>query len=551
MLDPSPRPSRVRVILLLVIAVAVVVVGQAGRDLLEPDDTREAEVAREMLRNGDYVTPTFAGLPFVEKPSGFPAVVATAFRVAGGPSVGAARAVAAGFAVASIVAVFLLGRRLLGAEGGALCAALLALSGRFCRTAHEILLDNALTAALAFALFFASVAFSTTDARVRRLARTACAFAVGTSFLFKGFVGPALFAAGLLVHALIRSKWRETRRMFSLASAAVFLAPIALWVAPFVARAPESLQHEFFVDNYLGRALSGYLSHSRPPWFYVGDLWGDLAPTSLLLPFAAAAAWRTRRDPRAAGAAFFLAFAAGPLVLLSASTAKDSVYLLPAAPAMALLAGWWWERALCEDRRASRIIASAAVAITAIAAATLVVGSALAGASPAVVVSFGAGVAFLVAAAVVAWRGRRTRDVVVASVAIAGLGWTSWFTGPLAPETHSRCLHRHASALVDAAGGRQILLYGGGLRDGMRGAMSFYADRTAIEVDDATDLVARLDAAAAPVAVVRGRDPNRAPPELAAVAAAKGTTLHAIRSVPFACGEFFTLIEASRDGRDQ
>jgi 4-amino-4-deoxy-L-arabinose transferase-like glycosyltransferase len=536
---------------LLLIAVAVVVVGQAGRDLLEPDDTREAEVAREMLRNGDYVTPTFAGLPFVEKPSGFPAVVATAYRVVGRPSVGAARAVAAGFAVASIVAVFLLGRRLLGVEGGALCAALLALSGRFCRTAHEILLDNALTATLAFALLFASVAFSTDDARVRRLARTACAFAVGTSFLFKGFVGPALFAAGLLVHALICSKWRETRRMFSLASAAAFLAPIALWVVPFVARAPESLQHEFFFENHLGRALYGRMSHPRPPWFYVGDLWGDLAPTSLLLPFAAAAAWRSRRDPRAAGGAFFLAFAAGPLALLSASSAKDSVYLLPVAPAIALLAGWWWNRALREDTRASRVIASAAVAITAVASAALVVGSARAGASIAVVLSFGAGVAVLVAAAVVAWRGRRTRDVVVASVAIAGLGWTLWFTGPLAAETRNRCLRRQATALVDAADGRRILLYGGGLRDGLRGAMSFYADRTALEVDDPTDLVARLDAESAPVAVVRGRDRNRVPPELQDAAAARGTTLHAIRSVPFACGEFLTLIESSREGRDR
>ncbi len=51
--------------------------GQVGRELLPPDELRAAEVAREMLENGNYIVPHLAGLPFVEKPPGFQAMIAS------------------------------------------------------------------------------------------------------------------------------------------------------------------------------------------------------------------------------------------------------------------------------------------------------------------------------------------------------------------------------------------------------------------------------------------------------------------------------------------
>ena len=77
---------QIRVILYLLASVIVILIGQAGRELLSPDDLREVEVAREMYVAGDYVIPHLAGLPFVEKPSGFQAVVAAVYNLIGGPS---------------------------------------------------------------------------------------------------------------------------------------------------------------------------------------------------------------------------------------------------------------------------------------------------------------------------------------------------------------------------------------------------------------------------------------------------------------------------------
>src|SRR4029077_19561849 len=73
--DRSDHGPTIRVVILLAIGVVVILVGQAGRDLLPPDDLREAEVGREMLTSGDFIIPHLAGLPFLEKPPAFPAVL--------------------------------------------------------------------------------------------------------------------------------------------------------------------------------------------------------------------------------------------------------------------------------------------------------------------------------------------------------------------------------------------------------------------------------------------------------------------------------------------
>jgi 4-amino-4-deoxy-L-arabinose transferase-like glycosyltransferase len=123
--------------------------------------------------------PTLAGRPFVEKPPGFPAVLATVYRSVGGPSVPAARLVSAFFAAASVVGVFLIGRRALGTEGGVLASSLLAYSPRFVSTAHEILLDNALTATFTISLLFAWRGSLQAEPRRRQLNHAAAMFSLG------------------------------------------------------------------------------------------------------------------------------------------------------------------------------------------------------------------------------------------------------------------------------------------------------------------------------------------------------------------------------------
>src|SRR5581483_5528343 len=134
---------------LLALSAAIILSGQVSTELVTMDDFREVEVAREMLRGGDYVVPHLAGRPFVEKPPGFPILLTLAFRLAGGPSVPAARLLTAAAALLSLAAAYRLAGRSGGRAAGAGAVLALASSPCFSRVAHTILLDNALVAATA------------------------------------------------------------------------------------------------------------------------------------------------------------------------------------------------------------------------------------------------------------------------------------------------------------------------------------------------------------------------------------------------------------------
>lgn len=82
------------------------------------------------------------------------------------------------------------------------------------------------------------------------------------------------------------------------------------------------------------RFLSG-LDHQHSPWLYFHTIWGDFFPWSLILPFGLIAAWRLRTQFPWRLA---LTWALWTVFFFSISVSKQSKYILPAAPAIVLLA---------------------------------------------------------------------------------------------------------------------------------------------------------------------------------------------------------------------
>lgn len=561
---------QMRVALLLLAGMIVILIGQVGRELVPPDDLREVEVAREMLERGDYVVPYLAGLPLIEKPSGFYAAVAMAYRIAGGPNATAARAVQAAFALASLVAVFLLGRRLFGLEGACLAVAVLALSQRFCRTAHEVLLDNALAAAIAFALFFAWVALDSDMLRKKRLAYAGLAFSIGLSFLFKGFVGPVLFASGFFLYLVVSRRIAEIRHVLRPLPIAAFLAPVLAWVIPFLLHAPSGLVQEFFIASYLGRFLGHpslvfihpfggnvvELAHAgwpnqvgRPIYFYLTEIWTEFAPGSVFLPFAAWKAWKTRKERQDQAGLFFLCMIVASLVLLSVAAGKSPVYFLPAHPALAVLVTWFlmkaWGAETGEKTRYIVKIAMWAVTVFAILAPTglLIATMMQTGLIPSVWVV--AIVLVLAATACIASIARKRLSWTATwAVLLFALGWCLWFTGPMAAaESAKRSIKGPAEESLKVVGTRDILLYHP--PDGLPGAVGFFRNRTAQEIVSPRRFVASLtNDPVGVVGLVYWGDKQTIPPELNEAAAAAGSRLEVEGNYRWG-GAYLLLISAA------
>jgi len=112
---------------ILVIEVATVIglslllffYGLGNFGLVGADEPRYAQVAREMLRNNDFVTPTLYGSPWLEKPALYYWRAAAAFRTFGVHD-WAARLPSATFAAALVIIIYFHMRRFRpGAQFGA------------------------------------------------------------------------------------------------------------------------------------------------------------------------------------------------------------------------------------------------------------------------------------------------------------------------------------------------------------------------------------------------------------------------------------------------
>lgn len=80
--DDRSRPVQTVVFWAALWAVALFALyqGSASVALIDPDEGRNAEVAREMMVSGNYVVPHLNDLPYLDKPVFFFAAAATAIK---------------------------------------------------------------------------------------------------------------------------------------------------------------------------------------------------------------------------------------------------------------------------------------------------------------------------------------------------------------------------------------------------------------------------------------------------------------------------------------
>jgi 4-amino-4-deoxy-L-arabinose transferase-like glycosyltransferase len=333
----SPRRAA---LLLAAVAAALLLTGLGRAELFNPDEPREAELAREMLVSGDHVVPRLNGVPFLEKPPLFYWMVVPVLRLVGGPGEAAVRLVPALAGIASILVTFWFARHLLGDAVALLSGLVLLTAFEFFWVARRSMIDMPLTLAVLVACVALHRALSS-EVRGRAgwlaLASAACAAAL----LLKGIVGAGLPALALVAWLAARRDPRGLVRPGLVAAFALALAPIALWVMQLGARLGAAGVREFVLVNNVLRFTGGAArGHDNPFWYYLPTLLADFAPWSLALPFALVAAIRApgaRREPVRDLCLWLLV----PLLVLSVASTKRGLYLLPIYPPAAMLVAWW------------------------------------------------------------------------------------------------------------------------------------------------------------------------------------------------------------------
>ena len=325
-------PERTLLAALLFLA-AVAVFEPAGSGLAEPDETRYAEIPREMLATGDFVTPRLNGLPYFEKPPLLYWANALAFRALGTTPWAArlpTRLAGLGTVALVVLAAGAGGRRRDGLAAGIL---LLASPIGFL-LARTNLTDGLLTFLFTATLLAARAAILRRDRDLpwRWLAAVAGAAAAG-AFLTKGLIALALPGLVLLVWAAATGRFRSLAALLVSPAPLVFLVLAAPWFVLVERRHPGFLRF-FFVHEHFQRFATGTAKRAGPVTYFVPVfILGFLPGLSFFLAALRGAA--RRADPRF----FFVVWFAVVFVFFSASQSKLPPYLFPAIPAAAVLGG--------------------------------------------------------------------------------------------------------------------------------------------------------------------------------------------------------------------
>lgn len=309
--------------------------------LLEPDEGRNAEVGREMLDSGDWITPHFDSFPYLDKPVVFFWLVAGAFRL-GAISETWARLPSACLALATALLVWLLTRKIFDRAAGLSAAIIFATTPLVIALSRLVIFDMTLT----FLITVAMVSFWYADVgRKRSRWLDGLAFAaMGLATLTKGPVGFLLPLLSIVGYHALRRGARDLKRIHWGAGLAVFLVATLPWFIRVSMRHPDFPRYAFWQES-LQRFSTGQARRTGSVFYYVPVYLLGLFPWSLFLILAASLRIRRWRDLAAEThkpVAFLLAWAGVVFVFFSVSRSKLPTYFLPAAVPLSILMGWFW-----------------------------------------------------------------------------------------------------------------------------------------------------------------------------------------------------------------
>lgn len=334
----SPRSDRLTYGALALFVTVLWFATLSLRPLFNTDEGRYAEIPREMLANGDWTIPHLDGLIYLEKPPLQYWATAASLAIFGQNEF-AARFYTALCAAGAVLAAALAAKSLWGGATAIRTAALLPSMLLFLAMGQLLTLDMSLTACMTVALAAFLTAQSAQGTRARRLMLVAWT-ATALGVLTKGLVAAAIPAGVLVLYSLCSRDYLPWRRLHAVPGAGLFLAIVVPWYALAGRRVPGFLEF-FFVHEHLARYLTPSADREEAWWYFAPVLLAGSMPWTLPALRALARDWRRSAQPggRAFDAGMFLRiWVLFVVVFFSVSDSKLIPYVLPAFPALALLA---------------------------------------------------------------------------------------------------------------------------------------------------------------------------------------------------------------------
>jgi 4-amino-4-deoxy-L-arabinose transferase-like glycosyltransferase len=479
-----------------VITAVMLFSGLGSVPLTQPDEGRNAEIAREMAVTGSWLVPTLEGHPRLDKPAAYFAAVAVSLRVFGANEWGA-RMPSALCGLATMVVLYAFARRQYDPVTAALSLIVMATSPMVFAFSRIVIVDIALAFCTSAAILAAFLAED--SALPDRRWHAVGAAAVGLGLLVKGPVGALVPAAVLVVFFLVDGRPRALRRVFAPVNVLIALGLFVPWFAALVHAHPE-FAHYGLVEETFNRFFTPAFNRGQPFWYFGPMLLAALFPWTVLVLPMAFAGWSARSRLIPADR-LFIVWTIVVIVFFSMSRTKQPGYILTGAIAAAACVGrglgYAWRN---RDGRAAKLVAGGALVLAGVAlaaAAALVIAVVRGGADAGRVAAMAAGarsiwsvwptllIVLLAVAALAtsAYAGRRAWPA-VAAFTLVPLALVSVMLPAVVEFASTRSAKPLAGALVSLPDRTEIACF-----ESYPAGLSFYLRRTlTIISEDATPL---------------------------------------------------------------